>query len=116
VQVPDLRTLVFGEETVDLGAVEQVVCSGQIRAIGRALALLPQVLDGEPCPVPEALRIVEEKIASDGLDVLDDRLSGDLSAFRRHELAAALNRLRALRVVRGQFHTPRPGKPAKEVP
>lgn len=31
-------------------------------------------------------------------DVLDDRLPGDLSAFRRHELAATLNRLRSLRV------------------
>ncbi len=99
VKVPDLRTLLFGRETLDLGAVEQVVCRGQIRAIGRALALLAHELDGRPNGIPEALDMIEEKVAAGGLDVLDDRLPGDLSAFRRHELAAALNRLRALRVV-----------------
>jgi predicted ABC-class ATPase len=99
VKVPDLRTLLFGLETVDLAAVEQVVCRGQIRAIGRALALLAAALDGGTRSVPEALDAVEEAVAAGGLDALDDRLPGDLSAFRRHELAAALNRLRALRVV-----------------
>jgi hypothetical protein len=33
-----------------------------------------------------------------GLDVLDRRPAGDLARFRRYELAAALNRLRTLRV------------------
>jgi len=33
-----------------------------------------------------------------GLDALEPWLVGDLAAFRRFELAAALNRLRALRV------------------
>jgi hypothetical protein len=32
------------------------------------------------------------------LDALDERLVGDLAAFRRFEVAAALNRLRSLRV------------------
>jgi predicted ABC-class ATPase len=99
VKVPDLRTLLFGRETVDLGAVEQVVCRGQIRAIGRALALLAAELREGPRSIPDALDAVEEKVSAGGLDVLDDRLPGDLSAFRRHELASALNRLRALRVV-----------------
>ncbi len=33
-----------------------------------------------------------------GLDALDTRHVGDLAGFRRHELAAALNRIRGLEV------------------
>lgn len=116
VKVPDLRTLLFGRETVDLGAVEQVVCRGQIRSIGRALALLAQELGDGAGSIPDALDLVERKTADIGLDALDDRLRGDLSAFRRHELAAALNRLRALRMAAGHSPNAPEGTPAKEVP
>jgi predicted ABC-class ATPase len=99
VKVPDLRTLLFGRETVDLGAVEQIVSRGQIRAIGQALAVSARVLDSGPRTVPEILDAIEEMLAGDGLDAMDDRRPGDLAAFRRHELAAALNRIRSLRVL-----------------
>ena len=45
--------------------------------------------------------ILDELLAAverDGLDVLDRRKVGGLAAIRRHELAAALNRLRTLQV------------------
>jgi len=99
VKVPDLRTLLFGTDTVDLGAVEQIVSRSQVRAIGDALALLAHTLEGRRLTIPELLGEVEARVADGGLDVLDQRRPGDLSAFRRHELAAALNRLRSLRVV-----------------
>jgi len=57
-----------------------------------------------PHPPDEAARIskildaVEQDVASQGLDAIDDRLMGDYARFRRFELAAALNRLRSLRV------------------
>jgi predicted ABC-class ATPase len=98
VKVPDLRTLLFGADTVDLGAVEQIVSRSQIRAIGDALALVARTLGRGRRTVPELLSEIEERVAEGGLDVLDERRPGDLSAFRRHELAAALNRLRSLRV------------------
>lgn len=99
VKVPDLRTLLFGRETVDLGAVEQLVSRSQTRAIGHALALVARRLGGETRSSSEILRTIEEAVETDGLDALDPRRAGDLSAFRRHELAAALNRLRSLRVL-----------------
>ncbi|MCG6986808.1 MAG: ABC-ATPase domain-containing protein [Gemmatimonadetes bacterium] len=126
VKVPDLRTLLFGRGTVDLGAVEQVVSRSQINAIGRALALAPGLPfppgRSQPAGGPELharsespggsalsgggsrtvaalLDAVEALLEERGLDALDDRRPGDLSAFRRHELAAALNRLRSLRIV-----------------
>ncbi|MCG6956029.1 MAG: ABC-ATPase domain-containing protein [Gemmatimonadetes bacterium] len=99
VKVPDLRTLLFGRETVDLGAVEQIVSRAQIRAIGQALAMSAHFLESGPRTVTEILDAVDAMVAADGLDALDGRLPGDLAAFRRHELAAALNRIRSLRVV-----------------
>lgn len=98
VKVPDDRTLLFGEETIDLVGVEQLVSRAQIRAIGRALARLAALTDRGPLALPEALDAVAAAIVEEGLDALDDRHVGDLAAFRRFELAATLNRLRSLRV------------------
>jgi predicted ABC-class ATPase len=98
VKVPDARTLLFGRETVDLAAVEQLVSRAQIRAVGRALALAARDHLDAGRSVPELLDAVEAEVAEAGLDALDSRRVGDLAAFRRLELAAALNRIRSLRV------------------
>lgn len=98
VRVPDDRTLLFGEETIDLAALEQLVLPGQLRAIGRALAVLGERVLGDAASLPDALDAIEALLALEGLDALDDRKLGDLVAFRRFELAATLNRLRTLRV------------------
>ena len=45
-----------------------------------------------------ALDAVDSMLDEGGLDALDSRRVGDLAQFRRFELAAALNRLRTLRV------------------
>ncbi len=98
VRVPDSRTLLFGTETVDLAAVEQLVSRAQVRSVGLALShAAAHLIDGVRS-VAEILDAVEEAVARDGLDALDPRHSGDLAEFRRFELAAALNRLRSLRV------------------
>jgi predicted ABC-class ATPase len=99
VRVPDTRTLRYGEEEVDLAAVEQLVSFPQIRAVGQALAwaVVEGILDGSRT-VPEILDAVEEAVDAGGLDALDARRPGDLAAFRRFELAATLNRLRSLHV------------------
>jgi predicted ABC-class ATPase len=98
VRVPDDRTLLFGEETVDLVAVEQLVSRAQTRAVGQALVLLGTALLARSGSLSEALDALEARVAEQGLDALDERLVGDLAAFRRFEVAAALNRLRSLRV------------------
>jgi predicted ABC-class ATPase len=98
VRVPDGRTLLFGEETVDLVAVEQLVSRAQTRAVGQALVLLGTAPLARSGSLSEALDALEARVAEQGLDALDERLVGDLAAFRRYEVAAALNRLRSLRV------------------
>ncbi len=97
VRVPDERTLLFGPETIDLVAVEQLVSRAQVRAIGQALAYVADLVASKALEVPDALDAVESAIREGGLDALEPWLVGDLAEFRRFELAAALNRMRALR-------------------
>lgn len=98
VRAPDERTLHLGSEEIDLTAVEQVACRGQLRAIGLALALL----HGDPGPdgeaaLPDLLDRVDDLVEHQGLDALDPgRFPGDLARFRRFELAAAVSRMRSL--------------------
>jgi len=98
VKVPDERTLVFGTQTIDLIAVEQLANRGQLRAIGLALAWVANGACAEAHSVPAILDAVEQALENHGLDAFDSRRSGDLTWFRRYELAATLNRLRTLRV------------------
>ena len=101
-----LRQIAFGEESIDLDAVEQLVSPSQVRAIGEALVdAWSRHMDGRRT-LPAILDAVEADLAAGGLDALTERAGrwtprGDLAWFRRLELAAALNRLRTLRVSPG---------------
>ena len=106
VRVPDERTLLFGAETIDLVAVEQLAGHAQLRAIGQALLFAAGLLDGGPLALPALLDAIEEAVAREGLDALEPWLFGDLAEFRRFELAATLNRLRTLRVETSQSERP----------
>lgn len=98
---PDVRTLILGRETVDLRALAQLVDLGQTRAIGAALMHAAErgYFDGTRT-LREVLSLIEADVAASGLDVLSpqDYPSGDYALPRRQEIAAALNRLRMLRV------------------
>lgn len=88
----------FGTDDIDLVAVDQIVSTAQTRAIGRGLLFArDHLMDGKR-EVADILSMTMEILERDGLDVLDARKAGDLAAFRRFELAAALNRLRTLRI------------------
>jgi len=90
-------TIVIDREEIDLSAVEQLVETGQLRAIGAALLLLRQeYLQGKES-VPEVLDALMRQLQSQGLDSLTPFPPSDLVEFRRFEVAAALNRWRSLR-------------------
>lgn len=98
VKTRGLRTVLFGEETIDLSAVEQLVDASQTRALSAALLYAREhYVDGKRS-LREILDRVMEDIAEHGLDVLDRRQVGDHALFRPFELAAALNRLRSLQI------------------
>jgi len=92
-----LKSILFGIHPIDLTAIEQLVDTSQTRAIGDAVHYATRYMDGT-----RALREVVEAVLSDlrqsGLDMLNPMPVGDFAEFRGHELAAAINRLRTLRV------------------
>jgi predicted ABC-class ATPase len=91
-------TLTFGEDDVDLAGVEQLVDRSQVAGVGRAMALLGDaVLDGS-ITLAEGLDLLDAELERSGVAALLDGRSEDVARPRRHEVAAAVNRLRSLRV------------------
>ncbi len=94
---PECNKLFFGQSTVDLTDVEQIVEKAQTKTIGRALLYLQGSM-GEAKSLAELIAQVNEQIRTKGIDILDDRLTGDMANCRGIEIAAALNRLRGMKV------------------
>lgn len=95
--------IVFGHEAIDLKGVEQLVDISQTRAVGCAIQLAAErFIDGKArlCDVVED---VGRLLTVEGLDVLDPfyrpgRHPGNFARPRSYEIAAALNRLRTVRM------------------
>jgi predicted ABC-class ATPase len=88
----------FGTEELELGALEQIVEEAQVRAIVQAMVYAAaHWLDGRRT-LRQALEGVIDEVRRKGLAVIDPRQPGDYAEFRIYELAAALGRLRTLRV------------------
>lgn len=97
----DRDEISFGSERIDLRAVEQLVDRSQTRAVGFALERLStrHLADRGvgKTSLADALDALEAELDAEGLECLSSRWI-DLARPRRHEVAAALNRLRSLRV------------------
>ena len=93
------RAIEFGEEEIDVALLYQLVDPAQCRMIGDVLLVLSRGLCDGRRSIPELLDAIDARIESEGLEALVARGSGDRSRVRRFEIAAALNRLRSLRLV-----------------
>ncbi len=87
----------YGEELIDVSGVEQLVDPGQTGAVGPWIERFGSRSDAT-MTILEGLRAVGRDVAEKGLDVLDRRGAGRLAQPRILEVAAALNRLRCLRI------------------
>ena len=90
----------YGKFELDLSAVEQLVETGQTRAIADALQLLVRTNGLGATTLVDMLDAVEALLEEKGLDALAAPgwpAPGTYARPRRAELAAALNRLRSLR-------------------
>lgn len=103
IEARSVDAIAFGHETIDLSGVEQLVDASQTRAIGYALHLAAsRFLDG--CMDMKAMvQGLVERFDDAGLDGLDpyhqgERHPGNFARPRAFEIAAALNRLRTLRI------------------
>ena len=99
VKVRDVDELGFGTQEIDLGAIEQIVDRGQLRAIAAAMVYAKQqYMDGKRT-LSEIIDLVMADIDAQGMNILSPFPEGDFAMFRRFELAAVINRLRSLSVV-----------------
>ena len=99
----ELDLIRFGEEHIDLRGVEQLVDLSQTRAVGNAIHLSTQrFMDGR-ATLRQVLVALEAFFDQEGLDALDPfhragRHPGNFARPRRFEVAAAINRLRTVRM------------------
>ncbi|MBE9064086.1 ABC-ATPase domain-containing protein [cf. Phormidesmis sp. LEGE 11477] len=103
-------SLILGNETIDLKAIEQIAEVHQVNAIAQAIIYADRYYFAPERSFSELLDLVMDDIERGGLDALlagstpVDRPSnvsyrlGNLAMFRRFELAAAINRLRTVRI------------------
>jgi predicted ABC-class ATPase len=101
VQARGTEAVEFGRDRIDLRQVEQIVDPSQTRGIAEILvfALRSRIVDGQST-VSEILDRIEVALKDKGLDSMSAYRGhpGDFARPRRYEIAAALNRLRSLRV------------------
>lgn len=101
VSAKGLGSILFGRRSIDLSAVEQLVDESQTRAIGDALIHLREnYMKGGGVSLATMLDSLEDLLDRRGLDAIMRSRFGDRARPRRHEVAAALNRLRGVRVSR----------------
>jgi predicted ABC-class ATPase len=89
-----IHGLSFGEETIDLSRVEQLVETAQVRSIGKLIHHVSELPARKS--LHEVLDELEKRIEKEGLTSLLS-LRGNYAKARKYEVAAAINRLRSLR-------------------
>ncbi len=93
-----IHTIQFGYEIIDLSSIEQIVDNSQTRAIGDAILYAMKYMDNKRT-MEEILEMVYKDIKEKGLDIINKVPLGNYAFFRREELAAAINRMRSLKIV-----------------
>lgn len=92
------RAIEFGTEEIDVSLVAQLVDPAQCRLVGDLLLLLSRGMADGRASVAQLLDRLDERQSDAGLEDVAERGFGDRARVRRHELAAAVNRLRSLRL------------------
>ena len=92
------RAIEFGEEEIDVSLLSQLVDPAQCRMIGDVLLLCGRELGDGERDLGQILAVVEERVATEGLGAVCEASFGDRARARRFEVAAAINRLRSLRI------------------
>ena len=92
------RSIEYGREEIDVSLQYQIVDPAQCRMIGDALLRIARGLCDGRRDLPAILAALDAAIRADGLEALAEPGFGDRAHARTLEIAAALNRLRSLRV------------------
>jgi predicted ABC-class ATPase len=111
IRARSLDRIEFGREDIDLRGVEQIVDTSQTRAIASAIYFASaRLIDGD-LTLREVLDELDELFDNRGLDELDPfyrvgHHPGNYARPRRFEIAAAINRLRSLRMRQSEKRVP----------
>ena len=98
IQSHGMESLTFGRSKITLSAIPQIAEEAQVNTIGLLINFAKLRYLDEPQSLTEVLDQIDTDLASEGLDAVTRELRGDLARPRRFEIAAALNRLRTLRL------------------
>jgi predicted ABC-class ATPase len=103
IDVKAVDLIVFGREPIDLRAAEQLVDPSQTRTIGHVIHLAAGRYMRDERTLREVLEAVEDVFDREGLDLLDPfhkpgHHPGNFARPRKYEIAAAINRLRTMRM------------------
>ncbi len=95
--------ILYGDEAIDLRGVEQLVDPSQTRAVGNAIHFATRRFAKGGTTLREVIAQLESFFDDHGLDELDpfhraEQHPGNLARPRGFEIAAAINRLRTLRM------------------
>ncbi|WP_240375384.1 ABC-ATPase domain-containing protein [Bacillus piscicola] len=92
--------ILFGRDAINVSGVEQLVNGSQANAIANMIRYVCGVYD-KNAALSDILHFLDEQVSEKGLDEVSPfkgRHPGDMAMPRKYEVAAAMNRHRALRV------------------
>lgn len=101
IKVRGKHIIQYGTETIDLSFVEQLVDTGQTKAIANMIYFAAQKLINQRRTMADVVAEMYRILEKEGLEVLSpfEHPANDLAWPRPYEFAAALNRLRSLTIV-----------------
>jgi len=98
IDAQSLKKIVYGRTEIDLSHASQVVNESQTQAIGDLIHYCAARYFQGAIPLAEGLRRALADVEEKGLDILAPFKRGDYARPRIFEVAAALNRMRTLKV------------------
>ena len=98
IDAKSLKTILFGREEIDLSCVEQLVDISQTRAIGDLINFYTSHFLQTSPELYSGLCQLFQDIEENGLDIISSYKRGNYALPRLYEVAAAINRLRSLKI------------------
>ncbi len=92
------QTIVYGRTAIDISQVAQVVDESQTRAIGDLIHYCARHYFSRGLALSDGLQNAMADLEQNGLDILSPFKRGDYAKPRLFEVAAAINRMRTLRI------------------
>ncbi len=115
IDIRGLDEILYGRIALDLRALEQLVDGSQTRAVGYAIHLTQKKFMEKDQSLRGCLKLLDQHLDELGLDVLDpyfrpEKHPGNFARPRMLEIAAAINRLRTLRIMKKETGDRRRGR------